>query len=339
MKKTNGVKKMRKSLKRYLRYACAVIGFILLFSALLMLINYWEKSRDGGFTLRDGDELNESVTYEGNEFVLRNDLQTVLIMGLDKFEEYDESASYNNDKQADFLMLLVIDDKNESCTALHINRDTMSEINVLGVAGNKIGTVTKQIALAHTYGNGREVSCRNTADAVSGLLCNAEIDHYISVTMDAVAIFNDLAGGVEVTVLDDFTGVDDTLLEGETVVLKGEHALNYVRTRYGLENSSNSSRMVRQRQYLEALLEKTKECVNEDEKFIAEAVVTMSDYIVSDCTVTKLQNLSEKISEYQLSEIKSFDGKITQEDSHIAFYPDEESLEEVIINLFYRAKE
>mgnify|MGYP000585160404 FL=1 len=68
--------------------------------------------------------------------------------------------------------------------------------------------------------------------------------------MDAVPILNDLLGGVEVTVLDDFSGIDDTLIKGETVTLHGDHALTYVRERYGLEDSSNSTRMVRQRQYM-----------------------------------------------------------------------------------------
>ena len=37
-------------------------------------------------------------------------------------------------------------------------------------------------------------------------LMDVKIDHYISLTMDSVAVMNDLVGGVEVTVLDDFLG-------------------------------------------------------------------------------------------------------------------------------------
>ena len=76
--------------------------------------------------------------------------------------------------------------------------------------------------------------------------------------MDAVPVFNDLVGGVEIEVLDDFTGIDDTLVKGKTVTLMDEHALHYVRTRKDLEDSSNSTRMKRQQQYINALYEKTK---------------------------------------------------------------------------------
>ena len=156
------------------------------------------------------------------------DVESFLILGLDKFEDAINNDSYNNDQRADFLMLLVFDNSEKKFTAVHLNRDTMVNMNVLGVAGQKIGTVNKQLALAHTYGNGRDVSCRNTADAVSELLNGVKVNHYLSITMDAVPILNDLLGGVEVTVLDDFSGIDDTLIKGETVTLHGDHALTYV---------------------------------------------------------------------------------------------------------------
>ena len=42
------------------------------------------------------------------EPVLREGIQTVLIMGLDKYERPEESIGYTNKLQSDFLMLLVI---------------------------------------------------------------------------------------------------------------------------------------------------------------------------------------------------------------------------------------
>ena len=122
--------------------------------------------------------------------MLKSDVETFLVMGLDKASGTASSDSYNNDKQADFLMLLVFDNATKKCSAIHINRDTMAEVDILGVAGEKIDTVKKQIALAHTYGNGKNVSCQNTADAVSRLLHDVKVNHYISLALDSVAIFN-----------------------------------------------------------------------------------------------------------------------------------------------------
>lgn len=279
---------------------------------------------------------DSSVVYNGQEYVLNDNIETILVIGLDKFEEsYDDEESYNNDKQADFIMLLVVDDSDSSYTAIHINRDTITEMNILGVAGDKVGTVSKQIALAHTYGNGKEVSCRNVSDAVSNLLLGANIDHYVSVTMDAVALFNDLVGGVEVTVLDDFTGIDDTLVKDQTVTLFGEHALKYVRSRYGLDDSTNNNRMNRQQQYLKALYNKTQVCVENDDGFIAEAALKLTDYIVSDCSVNKLQSLMEKISLYEFAEMRTIEGETVTGEEFMEFHPNADSITETVIKLFY----
>lgn len=323
---------------RNLKYAAIILAVIFAVSAFFFGMRIVEKLTSPHFENEGIGTISTDVKYKGKDYVLKDNLETVLILGLDKFEEADVD-SYNNDKQADFLMLLVVDHENQTCTTLHINRDTMAEMNVLGVAGDAIDTVVKQIALAHTYGNGKEVSCRNTKDAVSELLMNVEIDHYISVKMDAVSVYNDLIGGVEVTVLDDFTGIDDTLVEGETVTLSGEHALKYVRTRYGLEDSSNSRRMVRQRQYIKALYEKTKLVLESDSAFIVNAASQLSEYIVTDFTGTGLQNFAEIIKDYEfIEEIFEIEGKNKVGENHMEFYPDEDSVEEIVIKLFYELR-
>ncbi len=320
-----------------LRVAAIIFAAILVVSAGLFFVGLWENSQND-FPTQDAGTVSNFLTHNGKEYKLKDGVKTILVLGLDKFEAED-AESYNNDKQADFMMLLVVDNNNSSCTALHINRDTIAEMNVLGVAGDKVGTVSKQIALAHTYGNGKEVSCRNAADAVSNMLMDIRIDHYVSVTMDAVSVLNDYLGGVEVTVLDDFSGIDDTLVKGETVTLMGEHALNYVRNRYGLDDSSNSQRMVRQRQYIEALYAKAVSRMNSDEGFLANAGVKLADYIVSDCSGNALQALAEQISDYSFTGILELEGQNIRGKDHMEFYPDKKSVEATVVELFYELKD
>jgi LCP family protein required for cell wall assembly len=310
---------------------------ICILTAGLLLLDLWEK-RQGTDSVPE-KEVN-TLKYNGNEYVFNEDVDTFLVMGLDKFEGDIKSDAYTNDRQADFLMLFVFDNVSKKCTALHINRDTMADVNKLDVTGFKVvGTINQQIALAHIYGDGDKTSCRNTADAVSKLLKNIKIDHYISVTMDTVPVFNDLVGGVEVTVTEDFSGLDDTLVKGEKVTLMGEHALNYVRTRKGLEDSSNSTRMERQKQYLEALYNKTMQCIESDDEFVVNASLAISDYIVSDRSVTQLQEIMEKASSYEFAGIMSLEGESRMGEKFIEFYPDEELLMKTVVDLFFTEKE
>ncbi len=327
-KKRNDKRKLMRGL------AVALLAVFLLTGAFLLL-ELWEK-RQSIFP----EQKTENTVYEYNgvEYVKNEDVESFLILGLDKFEDAINNDSYNNDQRADFLMLLVFDNSEKKFTAVHLNRDTMVNMNVLGVAGQKIGTVNKQLALAHTYGNGRDVSCRNTADAVSELLNGVKVNHYLSITMDAVPILNDLLGGVEVTVLDDFSGIDDTLIKGETVTLHGDHALTYVRERYGLEDSSNSTRMVRQRQYMTAVYDKAMLEIENDDNFVIEASSKLADYIVSDRSVNQLQEIAKKLSQYKFTEIETLEGESVIKDGLMEFRPDADSIDKIVFELFYKKK-
>ncbi len=318
--------------RRYLKYGIIVLSVVFLISIVLLLLDIWDNNR-GLFPSQDMED--ENLVYNGEEYVLRENIETFLVMGLDKNAGTSVSDSYNNDQQADFLMLFVFDNEAKTTSVIHINRDTMTNVNVLGVAGNRIDVARKQIALAHTYGNGRDVSCRNTADAVSELLMGVKVDHYISLAMDSVAVINDLVGGVEVTVLDDFTGIDEALVKGETVTLMGEQALKYIRTRYGLEDSSNTTRMVRQQQYVNALYDKFIDRVESDDSFIVEASLEMSDYIISDRSITQLQELSRKFSEYEYLGIDSLEGESVVGEEFMEFYADEDSIVKIVVEKFY----
>lgn len=327
------MRKTRRSRRKLIKYASFVLFVVFLVSAALVFLKMWEVRR-GMFTSENTDKT--TVQYNGTEYTLKDSVETFLVLGLDKYEGSGTADSYNNDKQADFLMLFVFDSDAKKYTTINISRDTMANVNILGVAGNKIDSVTKQIALAHTYGNGKDVSCRNTADAVSELLLGMKVNHYASLTMDSVPILNDLVGGVEVTVLDDFTGIDDTLVKGETVTLMGDKALTYVRTRYGLENSSNSTRMERQRQYLDSLREAMHQCIENDDEFIVDASLKMADYIVSDRSVTQLQELVRRIDEYEYVETDKIGGESRSGEEFVEFYPDEDSIKKIVIDWFYK---
>ncbi|MBQ8696462.1 MAG: LCP family protein [Clostridia bacterium] len=327
----------RKQEINWLKVLAIVFATLFVVSAVLLAINMWER-RQGRFAEEFFQDSDAPIWYNGREYVRKDGIETVLLLGIDKFEGTLTEGSYNNDRQADFITLLVVDNDSEKFSVLQLNRDTMTEMKLLGVAGEKVGTVTRQLALAHTAGDGREVSCNNVADAVSGLLLGASVDHYVSVTMDAVSEYTTLMGGVSLTVLDDFTGIDDTLVKGETVNLIGEQALTYVRTRKGLDDQTNENRMVRQRQFMEAAYEQTLDIIDEDEEFIVDAVLGLSEYTVSDYSAQRLQEMFEKLSSYEFSGSYAVDGEYKEGETFMEFYPDRDSLENVIIRLFYEAK-
>lgn len=276
-----------------------------------------------------------AVEYEGKYYVPREDLQTILIMGLDKDERPESTIAYTNKLQADFLMLLIIDEEAQVCDVLHLNRDTMTEIRRLGIGGGETGTFVGQLALAHTYGSGGSDSCLNAVKAVSNLLGGVAIDHYMTLTMDAVGKINDMVGGVTVTMLEDFTEFDPAMEKGAELTLMGDQALAYVRFRMTIGDGLNVSRMERQEQYLSAFYTKLMEKNQEDDDFLAKALMNVNDAFMSDLTVNQLDKLGETMAVCQLNPFQSLAGKTVKGEEYYEYHVDAEKLQETVISLFY----
>lgn len=327
-----------KTKNNYLKYIAIALVIVFLVAAAFLLLEVWE-NREGRFPVSSTED--GVVEYNGKEYVQKENIETFLVLGLDKYEGSDSADSHESGVQADFLMLFVFDNETKQCTAIHINRDTMTRVNKLAVGGSTVvETYTKQIALAYNYANADndKIKCRNTKDSVEYLLNGVKVDHYLSLTMDAVPASSDLVGGVEVTVLDDFTGIDETLVKGEKVTLTGEQALCYVRTRYGLEDSTNSTRMARQQQYIDALYSKINSRIEADDEFLVKLVDTMDDYVVYDSSDQKMLKFAEKFDDYEFLGIKEIEGESKLGDEFIEFHPDEDSIWEIVIDLFYTQK-
>lgn len=274
----------------------------------------------------------KTVTIGGKEYYLDPNLSTLLIIGTDDME-LEQHEGYRNQALADYLALVILDNADKTCTILQIDRNTMAEIPVLGNDGKFIGTTTQQICYAHAYGDGLEQSCENTVDAVSHLLCGIPIENYVSLTMGSIPVLNDTVGGVTVTIEDDFTGVDDTLIRGQSVHLMGEHAYNFVHARMQMIDDANTSRMRRQATYVTALTGVLREKLEDDGSFALTLYDALSDYLVTDCEVDTLAELSGDLSEYTLEGFVSPDGENVQKE-FIEFYPDEEKLQDLVVGLF-----
>ena len=96
--------------------------------------------------------------------------------------------------------------------------------------------------------------------------------------------------------------------------------------------------MVRQKQYLEALSSKTRQIISDDKSFVSKAGLEMSKFVVSDCSVNKLESYMNKLSEYDLISFLDIDGRTVVGEEFLEFYPNEASVKEVVINCFYTMK-
>ena len=323
--------------KNYIKIALWILLALLLFLICFGLLFLWENKSDTVNNNNTNEEI-DGVYFNDKLYTEKENILNVLIIGVDKFQKEIETNAYNNNQQADFLMLLTLDRENKTYSAIHINRDTMAKIPVLGLNNEDAGTIDGQLALSHTYGDGGKSSCSNTVYAVSDFLYKTKIDHYLKITMDAVPKLNDAVGGVTLRLLDDFSKSFPQMIKGNTVKLSGDMALEYVRGRSGLENNTNISRMERQRQYIESF-RKTMESKNDNEELLANILNNISNYTLSDCTGQELLQIYKDCSNYEYLGITTIEGTSKVGNEFMEFYVDEEKLKNLVVQKFYNLYE
>ena len=322
---------------------CAVAVVIMFSTGLIQRTAKSGKERKASDVV---DDIN-TVVFNGKEY-LPKDLETYLVVGLDTFGEVAPGADYRNNKQADFLMLIVVDNKAKEYSLFHINRDTITTITEYGIGGVKIATTEPyraQIALSHTYGDGERKSGGYVKDTVSSLLFNLKINHFVTMTMSGVEILNDFVAvnGLTVTLTEDLTSIDPTWKKGETIRLRGSNALDFVRQRKGVGEQTNLERMSRQRQYITAFLNALPR--NMTSSWLSNAYDAVSRYIFTDCTVSELKDFLSVLSDYDFTgNIYVPEGEPDYSGENAKFYVDgTEEYKQKLINLvcevFYYPRE
>lgn len=284
---------------------------------------------------------NASTLYfNGKNYKIRDNMEVILIMGIDDREDIGSSQFAIHNSQADVLYVYAVDHKNKTFQAIQINRETMTGIQTYNNDGTKDTIAEAQICLAHSFGKTEQGRCLNTVDAVSGLLFNMPVDHYISLNMAAISILNEQVGGVTVTVPAGLESADPAFKEGAKVKLQGKQAELFVRSRMNLENDTNEFRMERQQMFLNAWMEQANHKMDTDSGFALGLVLSLSDYMTSDMSANALSDLANQLKEYKnLGTVKTVGETLLENEAKISpfreYYVDSDDLERKVIDLFY----
>ena len=99
--------------KGILLLLCAALLGALLLGVLFVHGKTQEAPIENAGTAQNAVVKTKTLTYQGQEYPLKAHLQTVLLIGTDTLEKYEEQTEgvkrFYNHNQADFLMLLAID--------------------------------------------------------------------------------------------------------------------------------------------------------------------------------------------------------------------------------------
>ena len=296
-----------------------------------------EKKEGPGLTPTAQDK---GIVYFGGEaYKPRESMSTMLFLGTDRREsESAETALYaRNEGQADFILLLAENNEDKCIIPILIDRDTMTEIAVTNIMGKRSGTRSAQLCLAYAFGSNDKESCLLTGEAVSKLFSGLAIDHYVSLNMKDVAAVNDSAGGVTVTIKDDFSKLDSAMKPGTTLTLTGSQAELFVRARMQVGSGTNAERMNRQQTYMDAFIKRIREGMKtEGDAYILKLIDTVDQVVVKDMNDESFLDHLLKRLDYEWTNVITITGEHVVGDSgFMEFYPDDESLEDIRKQVFY----
>lgn len=277
-----------------------------------------------------------TITYRGKNYVYNKNIETYLLMGIDKDEPVETAPDSVSGGQSDAIFLLVADKEHEKLSIISINRNTMTPIETYDETGKSLGTITAQICGQHGFGDGKKLSCARTVNAVSKLFYNLPINGYMSINMGAIGDINDAVGGVEVEVLQDIVvpGKNVELTKGQTKTLTGDEAYCYLRNRDLTAFDSATDRLARQEQYLDGFIQRIQSQSQANAVLALNIYNSVEDYLVTDVDFTRLVT-SLMSYEYSPERMHTVPGATVKGEIYEEYEVDEEAFYELVINIFY----
>ena len=123
---------------------CAFAGAV--FAVTKMI----SKPKDDTETTTYSKQNNNASTlyFDGKNYKIRDNMEVILIMGIDDREDIGSSQFAIHNSQADVLYVYAVDHKNKTFQAIQINRETMTGIQTYNNDGTKDAIAEAQICLA-----------------------------------------------------------------------------------------------------------------------------------------------------------------------------------------------
>lgn len=317
-----------------------VIVLLLVIGAIVAInsFKHFEEKKYSGTAGQNVSQASDNVVYyNGQKYEYNYNLKNILFMGVDREAEIEVQKVPGKGGQADCIMILSIDKETKTSQILQISRDSMTDVDIYDTQGSYYTTINAQLATQFAYGNGVKTSCWATKRTVGELLYDVPIYGYIALDIAGIPMMNDYVGGVTLTIPEDYTDINKSFVKGEKITLNGEQAEQYIRYRDVDKKGSNNERMERQVQYIPALSEAFNKYVGDSEEAWEELDSMLSPYIVSDLTTEDLEELIDY--EWTAENVTYVPGKVVTGEKNEEFHVNEEKLQEIIIDMFYKLKE
>lgn len=321
--------RFRNVIKAFIVFGVIVVFALLVFYARSYIRSLTFNSRST--TATEAYRGLNKVEINGITCMQRQDIKTVLFIGLDTDGKIESSHSYNNEYNADFLLLATFNANNKECNLVEINRDTVADVQRLDIFGQKIDKVPMQLCLSYSFGDGLGESAANTKSAVSDLFHGLNIDYYIVLSRDATRSAVDYLHGIDVTMDNDYTDIDPSYVKGATRHMNSFEAMDFVSERMNTVEGTNTYRMQRQMCLLNNLVKN----LQHSDLDYTDLYNAVFDYTLTDIDFAVFSKILSAISEYTVSPVFTPTGTSQERLESNEFIVDQSSVDSIALDVFY----
>ena len=276
-----------------------------------------------------------TVAYNGKEYVLDEDIFSILFMGIDTTDKEQFAQIGLTAHQSDSLILAAVDPEQQKLVMINIPRISMVDVKQYDANFQYARTTRSPICIQYAFGDGKQMSCNLTREAASRLLFNLPISRYISLNLDGLLAANDAIGGVTLTLQEDFTASNHKMKKGVTYTLLGKDAESFVRGRMqeGLDGTT-MTRTKRHAQYYKGFFAAAKNKLKEDPMFAFNLYSSLGGSVQTDLSVEEIIYLSKVVANMDMDEedIYTLEGTVENEELTV----DDEALRDLLICVFYK---
>lgn len=338
------MKQKKKALWKTARY---IALFLLLFVVLSVSVyaamiqkGMSELKKPVGSQGQGIDFSTKEILWNGDVYEYREDLITILCLGIDGREEARENTAIGFGPRADSIYLAVVDLEQKELKLLNISRDSMAEIRLRDSLGQEAGFCEMQLGLQYAIGDGLEGSCHLMEEAVSKML-GIPIHGSCALYWKGVGEIHEVLGPVTVEVSKELHELDSaTFEEAGLTELTGEQALVYVQGRDIQVEGSNGERTERQKEYMQALYGSAREKLKRNPLMVFSLWHAVEEYFVTDLAPSEIQALATLFCQLDMDEleIRSFSGSYVFGEFQDELWLDEEEKLELLIEVFYKKR-
>ena len=279
------------------------------------------------------EEDGKTVRYNGKIYRLNENITSIACLGVDK-TDINQNGVVGTSGQADTIIVIAFNTETGKAKVISIPRDTITAIDVYDTKGSFVKVEETQVCLAYAYGDGGKTSCENVIASLQKLMFGIPIRSYAALDLEGIGALNDAIGGVTVTPNESFAGFK----KGQSVKLKGDMAMNFVRYRDHKRVDANLYRMQRQRQYIKAFSSTAVRTVGTDLSAISDIYNTALNYSYTNISLSDVSYLAVSFVTKANGEFETFTvpGKmVAGEDSYSEYYVDETLFYETILSIYY----